>query len=84
MHDYLVTKVRHDIRQKGFSQTKVFDSTRGIFTEGGPAFESSEIQARTHTQLCIRNLNCIQDFFLPRREVEYLPWLESARDHSAA
>jgi hypothetical protein len=46
--------------------------------------EGSEIQARTHTQLCIRNLNCIQGFFLHRREVEYLPWLESARDHSAA
>jgi hypothetical protein len=30
------------------------------------------------------NLNCIQGFFLPRREVEYLPWLESVRDHSAA
>ena len=84
MHDYLITKVRQDMKQKGFSETRIFDSTRGIFTEGGPAFEGSEIQAKTHTQLCIRNLNCIQGFFLPRREVEYLPWLESARDHSAA
>ncbi len=84
MHLRNLNQIRHDMKQKGFSQTKVFDSTRGIFTEGGPAFEGSEIQARTHTQLCIRNLNCIQGFFLPRREVEYLPWLESARDHSAA
>ena len=84
MHLRKMNQIRHDIKQKGFSQTKPFDSTRGMFTEGGPAFEGSEIQAKTHTQLCIRNLNCIQGFFLPRREVEYLPWLGKGLDHSAA
>ena len=84
MHDQISERVQQDVQQKGFSQIRIFDSTRGIFTEGGPAFEGSEIQAKTHTQLCIRNLNCIQGFFLPRREVDYLPWHESARDQFAA
>jgi len=27
---------------------------------------------KTHIQICIRNLNCIKGFFLPRRETDFL------------
>jgi hypothetical protein len=84
MHKQRLLDVQKNILQKGFSEIKIFDSTRGIFTEGGPAFEGSEIQSKTHTQLCIRNFNCIQGFFLPRRETHYMPWLEPNRPRFVA
>ena len=45
---------------------KPYDSIRGIFTEGEPAFEGSGFQTKNHIQICIRNLNCIKGFFKPR------------------
>lgn len=84
MHDVIEEEVQQDISQKGFSETKPFDSTRGIFTEGGPAFEGSGIQSKTHTQICIRNLNCIQGFFLPRKEIDFNTWLITTRPRIAA
>lgn len=42
-----------------------FDSVRGIFTEGNPVFEGSEILEKTHIQLCICNPNCIKGYFKP-------------------
>lgn len=44
-----------------------FDSARGLFTEGGPAYPGAGFTARAHTQLCIRNPNCILGYFEPRR-----------------
>lgn len=43
-----------------------FDSTRGVFTEGGPAFPGAGIKMKSHIQICIRNMKCIKGFFLPR------------------
>jgi len=84
MHDKVFTKIQQEISENGFSKTKPFDSTRGTFTEGGPAFEGSDIQSKTHTQICIRNLNCIQGFFLPRKEIDFNAWLTTARPRIAA
>jgi hypothetical protein len=84
MHKQMVIDGRNEFQRRGFSKIKMFDSTRGIFTEGGPAFEGSEIMAKTHSQICIRNLNCIKGFFLPRREMNYIPWLEPNQPRSAA
>ncbi|MGN6417715.1 MAG: hypothetical protein ACTHMC_09505 [Pseudobacter sp.] len=49
----------------------VFDSVRGAFIEGGPAFEGSGIFSKTHIQICIRNPNCIKGFFMPRQEISF-------------
>ncbi len=81
MHTMALRQVRRDIAQKGFSETSIFDSARGTFTEGGPAFEGSSIQSKTHTQICIRNFNCIQGFFLPRVEFD---WLRTSKSRMVA
>ena len=48
-----------------------FDSVRGVFTEGGPAFPGAGILEKNHIQVCIRNHNCIKGFFLPRKKVDF-------------
>ena len=71
LHEKIEGKIRIDIATKGFSEYKPFDTVRGIFTEGGPAFDGAGIQAKNHIQVCIRNLNCIKGFFIPRDEVKF-------------
>jgi len=43
-----------------------FDTVMGIFQEGTKAFEGSDILEKTHTQICVRNTDCIKGYFLPR------------------
>lgn len=45
-----------------------FDSVRGIFVEGKPAYPGSEIRVKTHVQLCIVNPNCIKGYFRPMEQ----------------
>ena len=73
MHNYFAEQYAKDIKAQGFSDLKIFDSTRGVFTEGGPIYSGAEIFEKTHIQICIRNSNCIKGFFLPRKEIEFLP-----------
>lgn len=77
MHEKILSKTQADMKDKGFSDFKIFDSTRGAFTEGGPAFEGSGLHAKTHIQICIRNMNCIKGFFLPRREIDFVQSLQA-------
>lgn len=44
-----------------------FDSVRGLFFEGPAVYEGSGFREKTHTQLCIKNPNCIKGYFLPRQ-----------------
>jgi hypothetical protein len=76
MHSEILKEVKTDIQAKGYSDYKVFDSTRGVFIEGGPIFEGAGIFEKSHIQICIRNLNCIKGFFLPRKEINFLQWIE--------
>ncbi len=69
MHRIISEERDNEILEKGFSDYKIFDSARGIFTEGGPAFPGAGIQSKNHIQVCIRNLNCIKGFFMPRTEI---------------
>lgn len=71
LHQKIDEKIAEDISIKGFSELKHFDATRGIFTEGGPAYEGAGIQLKNHIQICIRNLNCIKGFFIPRNEIRF-------------
>lgn len=70
LHQKIEEKINDDIINKGFSEYKSFDTVRGIFTEGGPAFEGAGIQVKNHIQICIRNFNCIKGFFIPRNETK--------------
>ncbi len=69
MHYSIEEQIKKDISAKGFSTYKKFDSARGVFTEGGPAYDGAGIQLKSHIQICIRNTNCIKGFFLPRKEI---------------
>lgn len=69
MHQKINEKIMSDVKEYGFSQFKRFDTARGIFTEGGPIYEGAGIQAKNHIQVCIRNLNCIKGFFIPRKDL---------------
>lgn len=66
MHKEMEIEIEKNILEKGYSEMRKFDSSRGFFTEGGPAFPGSEIQMKNHSQICIRNFNCIKGFFKPR------------------
>lgn len=71
MHQKIHEQIQSDLASKGYTEYKHFDSVRGLFTEGGPAFEGAGIQAKNHIQVCLLNLNCIKGFFLPRKEVKF-------------
>jgi len=69
MHGKVLYNIQNGIDNDSFSIKRVFDSTRGVFTEGGPVFTGAGILEKSHIQICIRNPNCIKGFFLPRKEV---------------
>ncbi len=71
LHHKIEEKINNNVSGKGFSDLKPFDTVRGIFTEGGPAFDGAGIQSKNHIQVCIRNLNCIKGFFIPRKETRF-------------
>lgn len=71
MHQKISEEIEENIQKKGWSEIKYFDSSRGIFTEGGPAFDGAGIQKKNHIQICIRNKNCIKGFFVPRNETKF-------------
>jgi hypothetical protein len=71
MHNAILELYNKDIVDEHFSNIKIFDSTRGVFTEGGPAFAGAGILEKSHIQVCIRNMNCIKGFFIPRDEIPF-------------
>jgi hypothetical protein len=73
MHQAILEQIIDEKNTQGFSELKIFDSARGVFTEGGPAFPGAGIQEKNHIQICIRNSNAIKGFFLPRKEKDFTP-----------
>jgi hypothetical protein len=61
--DCAVIQQIHDYNRQ--NNVRMFDSVRGIFTEGPPPYEGSAFHERTHIQLCICNPNCIKGYFAP-------------------
>ena len=43
-----------------------YDTVRGVFVEGPPAFEGAMIREKTHVQIAVRNPACIIGVFRPR------------------
>jgi hypothetical protein len=43
-----------------------FDTVRSVFWEGKELYPSAGFREKDHIQICVRNLNCIKGFFLPR------------------
>lgn len=71
LHNKIESKITEDKISKGFSEFRSFETVRGIFTEGGPAFDGAGTQTKNHIQICIRNMNCIKAFFIPREEIKF-------------
>lgn len=71
LHQKIGEKIIKDITKQKYSDLKQFDTVRGVFTEGGAAFEGAGIQLKNHIQICIRNLNCIKGFFIPRNKINF-------------
>ncbi len=46
-------------------ETHAFQTIRGLFTEGGPAFPGSGIRMKSHIQIAVRDPSCILGFFRP-------------------
>jgi hypothetical protein len=69
MHSKMREQADAEIKTQGYSFIKQFDSVRGVFPEGGPAFDGAGIELKSHIQICIRNTNCIKGFFLKREEI---------------
>ena len=72
MHKQIRTQYIKDIVEKNHSTLKIFDSVRGVFPEGGPAYNGSGFWAKSHIQICIRNANCIKGFFQKREELDFI------------
>ncbi|MEO9964262.1 MAG: hypothetical protein ABJF11_00645 [Reichenbachiella sp.] len=64
--EYMHQEIKEEINRDTKSLLNEFDTTRGVFIEGGPAFPGAAIQKKTHIQICIRNMDCIKGFFIPR------------------
>lgn len=47
-----------------------FDTVRGVFMEGRPLFEGSEIMKKTHVQLAVRNPDKILGYFWPKNSLD--------------
>jgi len=56
LHHNMEKQINEDTRKKGYSDLKPFDTVRGVFTEGGPAYQGAGIQTKNHIQVCIRIL----------------------------
>jgi len=56
----------HEVNERS-DKLNHYDSVRGAFTEGKPAYPGTQFGEKNHIQVCIRNVNCIKGFFLPRQ-----------------
>ena len=59
--DCAVINTVHKLREDAGDQP--FDTVKGIFTEGGPAYENAGFASKTHVQICVRNRDCIKGVF---------------------
>lgn len=71
MHEYIRKEAIREVKNTGYTRFKIFDSIRGAFSEGGPAYPGAGFSAKSHIQICIRNPNCIKGFFLKREEIDF-------------
>lgn len=64
--DCTVIRYLHDVRAQQGLQS--IETLKGVFIEGSPIYESSGFLTKTHTQICVRNPECIKGVFrVPRR-----------------
>jgi hypothetical protein len=58
---------------KIFSNNReAFDTVVGMFFEGNEVYPGSGMRDKTHTQICVRNSDCILGYFRPKGEKDAL------------
>ncbi len=58
--DFTLTRLRED-------EGVTYQTVRGVFIEGGPAFPGSKIGLKSHIQIAVKDPACIVRFFRPDR-----------------
>jgi hypothetical protein len=67
--DCAVIQMIHTIRKDRGEQP--IETVKGIFIEGGPAFDGSGFYEKTHTQVAVCNPDCIKGVFrVPKTQIE--------------
>lgn len=64
--DCAVIKNLHSMIADDPDGVEAFDTVRGLFVEGGEAYDGSGFNMLTHTQIAVINEECIRGIFLPR------------------
>lgn len=59
--DCAVINHLHEIRRT--KRLRPMDTVKGVFIEGGSVFPTSMFMEKTHTQICVRNPECIKGVF---------------------
>jgi hypothetical protein len=62
--DYAVIESLHELSKE--NKLRPYDSVLGSFVEGKEVYDGASFHDKNHTQICVRNPNCIKGFFLPR------------------
>ena len=60
----VIESLHASFEEKGLSP---FDSVRGVFWEGNDLYPGAGMKEKNHIQICIRNIDCIKGFFIPRK-----------------
>ncbi|MCK9159021.1 MAG: hypothetical protein WCR45_11865 [Bacteroidaceae bacterium] len=67
-----IEKLANEIRMKSLL-FQSYDSVRSTFLEGESLYENAGFREKNHIQICIRNMNCIKGYFLPKNMDECYP-----------
>ncbi|GHT33240.1 hypothetical protein FACS189434_06870 [Bacteroidia bacterium] len=62
--DCAVIQTLHTLREDDKQQS--YDTVRGVFWEGEDLYPNAGMKEKNHIQICVRNINAIKAFFIPR------------------
>lgn len=61
--DCAVIQYLHGMREETPDDTPPYNTVRGMFAEGEPAYPGAGFHKRSHIQIAVRNPNCIKGYF---------------------
>jgi hypothetical protein len=61
--DCAVIRTLHSMREENEEQP--FQTVRAVFVEGEALYENAGFAARSHIQICVRDIRCIKGYFRP-------------------
>lgn len=73
--DCAVFKYLHKANVDNLRQA--YDTIRSPFHEGGELYKGANFSKRLHMEVCVRNVDCIRGYFLPRPLEMFNPYLSN-------